>query len=121
MPSSLEPRGGLYYGWSAGENGWDTQVDANWNRIGAIMQIGVADRNLNTAPTSPAIGVTYIVGPSPTGVWANKAGQLAIRRMGDQWEFYIPKMGWLVYIADEQVLSVYKTSPTVGWSSGVAI
>lgn len=121
MPSTLEPRGSLYYGWTVGESGWNNQVDANWNRIGAIMQIGVLDRDLNVAPGSPAVGDTYIVGPSPTGAWAGRAGQIAIRRTGNQWEFYQPQMGWLAYIADEEAISVYKTTPTVGWSTGVSI
>jgi Protein of unknown function (DUF2793) len=121
MPSTQEPRGGLYYGWTAGESGWDVQVDANWGRVGAIMQIGVTDRDLNVAPVSPAVGDTYIVGPVPTAAWLSKAGQIAIFRTGDIWEFYDPKMGWLAYIADEEVLAVYKTSGSPGWSAGLAM
>jgi len=117
MPSTLEPRGGLYYGWTSGESGWENEVDANWNRIGCVMQIGVIDRDLNVAPASPTVGDVYIVGPAPTGVWSTKAGQIAIRRVA-AWEFYAPKIGWLAFIIDEDVLSVYKAS---GWSAGLAI
>jgi hypothetical protein len=32
--------------------------------------------------------------------------------------FYTPSVGWLCYIADEAVLSVYKAA---GWSPGITV
>jgi hypothetical protein len=37
---------------------------------------GVLDRDLNVPPISPASGDAYIVGPSPSGVWAGRAGSI---------------------------------------------
>ena len=119
MPSTLEPRGGLYYGWDSGESGWENQVDANWNRIGAIMQIGIIDRDLTAPPGSPSVGDCYIVASVATGAWAGQEDNIAIRRTGSVWEFYTPEMGWLCFIEDESVLSVFKTG--TAWSAGVAI
>lgn len=41
MAASTEPRSGLFYGWSLGENGWNTGMDANLLRrlaLGPAMQ-----------------------------------------------------------------------------------
>jgi len=32
--------------------------------------------------------------------------------VGGTWEYYVPKVGWMAYIEDEQALSVYKPA---GW------
>lgn len=42
----------------------------------------------NTPPGSPADGATYIVGPAPTGVWADKANQIAFYFNG--WRYVVP-------------------------------
>lgn len=34
------------------------------------------------------------------------------------WVFYTPRVGWLAFVKDEEVLSVYKAG---GWSAGVAM
>ena len=34
MASSTEPRSGLNYGWSLGESGWNTGMDANLLSLG---------------------------------------------------------------------------------------
>ena len=54
---------------------------------------------------------------APVAMWSGRAGQIAVRIAG-AWEFQVPKVGWLCFIADEAVLSVYKAA---GWSAGVAI
>lgn len=44
----------------------------------ASFQIKVENQTTNAPPASPVAPVAYIIGPSPTGAWASKAGQLAI-------------------------------------------
>lgn len=118
MPASTEPRSGLFWGWSLGENNWNTGMDANLLRIGRFaFHLSVKDRDLATPPGSPADGDTYIVGPSPTGAWAGQADKVAVWS-GTEWVFGTPRVGWVAYIEDEEVLSVYKAE---GWSAGVAI
>ena len=115
--SSTDPNLGLNYGWTLGESGWDTGMDANLKRLGALVGLSVKDRDLTTPPTSPANGDRYIVPTAATGVWAGKTNQIAVRIDGT-WEFHPPKVGWLCYIEDEAKLSAYKST---GWSAGVAI
>ncbi len=43
---------------------------------------------------------------------------MAVRDLDSRKSPYVPKVGWLCFIEDEAVLSVYKAT---GWSAGVAI
>lgn len=54
--------------------------------------LGGVDAILNTPPGSPADGDLYIVGTSPTGLWAGKSNQLAFYTNAN-WEFYPPFKG----------------------------
>jgi hypothetical protein len=62
-------------------------------------------------------GERYIVGPGPTGDWAGKSGQIAVRREG-AWAFYATQIGWLAFVEDEAVLVAYKDT---GWSASLAL
>lgn len=112
-----DPNLGLTYGWTLGENGWHTGMDANLKRLGAIVCLSVKDRDLTTPPSSPTNGDRYIIPSGASGVWAGKTNQIAVRVSGT-WTYYVPKIGWLAYIEDEGVLSVYKTT---GWSAGASL
>lgn len=116
MPST-DPNLGLAYGWTLGESGWHTQMDANFKRLGAIVGLSVKDRDLTAPPASPANGDRYIIPPGATGAWAGKTGQIAVRIAGS-WEYHAPKAGWLAYIEDEAKLAVFKPG---GWSLGLAV
>lgn len=115
--ASTDPNLGLTYGWTLGESNWHTGMDANLKRLGAIVGLSVKDRNLTAPPASPTDGDRYIIPSGATGAWAGKTDQIAVRVAG-AWEYYVPKVGWLVYIEDESVLSVYKSS---GWAAGITM
>ncbi|HID7885874.1 TPA: DUF2793 domain-containing protein [Pseudomonas aeruginosa] len=115
--SSTDPNLGLAYGWTLGESGWDTGMDANLKRLGATVGLSVKDRDLTTPPASPANGDRYIIPAAATGAWAGKTHQIAVRING-AWEYHSPKVGWLCYIEDEATLSAFKPA---GWSAGIAI
>jgi Protein of unknown function (DUF2793) len=117
MPQLNDPNLALAYGWGLGESGWNTGADANAKKLGTVVQLSVKDRDLATPPASPAQGDRYLVPATGNGVWANKATQIAVW-VGAAWEFYAPRTGWLAYIEDEAVLSVFKPS---GWSAGLAL
>ena len=119
MASTAEPRSGLSIksGWSYGDDNYD--VDLNKDLLDLAMagtHPSVKDRDLATPPASPAAGDCYIVAGSPTGAWVGHATHIAIW-YNAAWVFYTPRIGWLVYIEDEQKLSVFKAS----WSAGIAI
>lgn len=115
--ASIDPNLGLSYGWTLGESGWGTGMDANLKRLGATVGLSVKDRDLTTPPASPANGDRYIVPAAATGAWAGKTNQIAVR-IGGVWEFHAPQVGWLCYLEDEAKLTVYKAT---GWSAGLAI
>ena len=120
MASSTEPRSGLSYGWSLGEDNWNTGMDNNLLSIGRFAyHLSVKDRDLSTPPASPASGDTYIVAATPaaTGAWLGKENQVAVWS-GTAWVFGVPRVGWVAYIEDEEKLAAYKTA---GWSMGIAI
>lgn len=117
MAALIGPNLGVNYGWAARESGWNTGMDANLKLLDAVLQLSVKSRAQATPPASPANGDRYIVAANPTGAWAGKAGQIAVR-IEAGWSFYAPKIGWTCFIEDDGVLSVYKAS---GWSPGLAI
>lgn len=119
MPASTEPRSGLFWGWALGEGGWKSGMDSNLLRLGRFgFHLSVKDRDLATPPGTPAAGDSYIVSTtSPTGAWAGKGGQIAVWD-GAAWAFGVPRVGWVAYVEDEEVLSAYKAG---GWSAGLAI
>lgn len=117
MPATTDPNLGLNYGWTLGESGWGTGMDANLKRLGAVVGLSVIVRDLLTPPASPVDGDRYLIPAGATGAWSGRTDQLAVR-IANAWAFYAPKVGWLCYIEDEAVLSVYKTT---GWSAGIAI
>lgn len=116
--AAQDPRFGLSYGWTLGENGWNVGMDANLLKLAQVgVHLSVKDRDLATPPASPATGDTYIVAAAATGAWAGKDGQVAVWS-GSTWVFYAPRLGWVTYIEDEEKLSAYKVT---GWSAGVVI
>jgi hypothetical protein len=117
MAALIGPNLGVNYGWTARESGWNAGMDSNLKLLDAVLQLSVKSRTSATSPATPTNGDRYIVGASPSGAWAGKAGQIAVRSEG-VWEFYPPKIGWTCFIEDEGVLSAYKAT---GWSPGLAI
>lgn len=115
--ASTDPNLGLTYGWALGEFGWHAGMDANLKRLGAVVGLSVKSRATTTPPASPSDGDRYLVPAGATGAWSGKTDQIAAR-VASAWEFYAPKVGWLAYVEDEQVLSAYKPA---GWSPGIAI
>lgn len=74
--------------------------------LDAIVQMSVADRDLNTPPSLPTNGDRYIVGAASAGEWVGKNNQIAVYT-DNIWAFYPPQSGWLVWIQDESKLYVW--------------
>lgn len=60
------------------------------NLLDVLLQAVAQDVGLNTPPGSPTVGQCWVVGSSPTGAWAGKAGQIAQAVEGGSWYFVAP-------------------------------
>ena len=61
-----------------------------------LMHIAVTGPAQDEPPAEPASGARWLIGDSPTGAWAGRAGQLAAR-LDEGWRFHSPREGWLVH------------------------
>lgn len=88
--------------------------------LDAICQSAVLDRDLSTAPASPAEGQRWLVGPNTVGAWAGKAGSVAAWQDGG-WRLYAPKAGWIVFVVDELALAYFNGQAWIAMSVGNAL
>lgn len=102
MAALTDPISGLSYGWSLGEDNWNTGMDANLVKIGAILHINVLD--FAATPSVTTNGTRYIVA-SGSGAFAGQDNKLAARVAGE-WQFYTLPEGCVVY--DEDTNAHYK-------------
>ena len=76
--------------------------------IDALLQAAMVSVSVNTPPGSPAAGDCYVVGTSPTGVWAAQAKAVAFYTTG--WNFITPWEGLTVWANDVNTLYTYDGS-----------
>jgi uncharacterized protein DUF2793 len=86
--------------------------------LDAIVQIGVADRDLTAPPPGPNDGDRYIVAPGATGDWAGHDASIAAFQDG-AWAIYAPAEGWLAWVADEDVLLAWDGAAWITAGGGV--
>lgn len=70
--------------------------EAKFRAIDALLQCSAIALQ-NDPPSSPAQDAVYVVGPTPTGVWAAHANKIA-RFGGVDWELFSPTTGWKVAV-----------------------
>jgi hypothetical protein len=75
-------------------------------QLDVLVQLTVADRDLNLPPANPAEGTRHIVGPGASGEWAGHAGEIAVF-LGGAWEFLAPLPGWQASVLDEGTVVVW--------------
>ncbi len=111
MPAGQEPRGGLFFGWETGENGWGDALNDNLSKISRLLvNLYVIDM-ISMPPASPADGDAYIVNGPGSGAWSGQENNLAIWD-GSDWVFYPPSSGWICLSLESGSLSVFTGS---GW------
>lgn len=88
--------------------------------LDAIVQIGVIDRSLTAPPVSPSEGDRYLVPTGATGAWTGHVNAIAAWQDG-AWAIYVPKAGWLAYVADEAVLLAYDGAAWTGVSASASV
>jgi hypothetical protein len=81
--------------------------------IDTRLHSAVETRGLAEPPSDPLSGASYIVPEGASDAWTGKRDMIA-NWDGFGWRFSIPTRGWLAWIADEAVFSVYDA----GWSAG---
>jgi hypothetical protein len=77
--------------------------------LDAMVQLSVLDRTRTTPPASPADGDRHLVASGATGLWAGWDLNVAFWVDG-VWMRLVPRPGWLVWIAAEQVFLVWNGS-----------
>ncbi|MCG6857989.1 MAG: DUF2793 domain-containing protein [Salaquimonas sp.] len=85
-----------------------THNEALWS-LDALIQLAVLDRDLTAPPASPAEGDRHVVGASASGDWSGWDNDIACFSDG-AWLRHTPNVGWLVFIADEQVFAYWDGS-----------
>ncbi|ULO08146.1 DUF2793 domain-containing protein [Paenibacillus sp. 19GGS1-52] len=75
-------------------------------------QASVKDQNLTAPPTSPVESDRYIIPTGATGAWSGKTNQIA-EYQTSAWVYYIPTVGWTVYVDDEQKIYSWNGSAWV--------
>jgi hypothetical protein len=76
--------------------------------------VSITDR-LSSPPVSPTGGARYIINGTPTGVWSTLGfveKQIAESDGNGSWFAYTPGDGWLAYVADEDLLTQYRSGST---------
>lgn len=87
--------------------------------LDALVGKVVKDKDLNIPPGSPADGDVYIVGTSPTGLWASQANKITFWSAdASEWVFITPREGWKFEPVDEDIVYRYDGADWVVWSSG---
>lgn len=111
-----------------GEVVWLQSNGASWivhdhtgPRAPVPQPIVIADR-LTAPPASPAAGAFYLISGTPTGTWSTLSFQQhdIVRANGiGGWTLYRPfaDCGWIAYVADEDLVTQYRSSAWVDWSN----
>lgn len=118
---STEPNTGLILS-PPGPLQTDLIVNPLIKRLGAVggNTAPVIDNDLSAPPTlnsTTDVGKTYIIASAPTGVWTDRANQVAYWN-GLAWEFYVPLEGWRLWVADEDSDFVFNGTNWIADATG---
>lgn len=80
--------------------------------LDALVQLAVAQAGVNAPPADPAEDLRLLIGTAPTGLFAGKAGQLAVFG-GGVWAFRQPRAGWIAYVEED---AAYRYCDGTAWS-----
>jgi hypothetical protein len=75
---------------------------------------------VETPPASPAVGACYVLGASPTGVWAGHALALAGYTSGG-WRFIAPVPGLTALVKTSGQFAVYRDGWELGQIKGASL
>ena len=93
---------------------WKTDNDDTLRLIDEVLHLGVIDKDLAAQPGGPTLGDRYILPAGATGAdWAGHDTEVAIFTeldAGNDWEFRVPKLGWLAFVQDESTVYFWNAS-----------
>ena len=121
MPGFTDPRTGLQFFFSIGDNDWGPAFNANWQHLAYFGTHLIIKGVASDPPASPAEHNIYIVDNAPTGAWASfTPGSLAVygRAIGSgsslTWFQQASKDGWVGYRDDTTELVVHEAGTWSG-------
>jgi hypothetical protein len=82
--------------------------------LDAVVMLSVIDRDLAAPPGSPAEGDRYLIASSASGAWSGQDGKITAWQDG-AWAFHTPREGWIVWVADEDIVLVFNGA---NWTGG---
>lgn len=80
-------------------------------RLDVLVQAVVQNRTLTIPPEAPSEGQCHIVAQNASGDWTGQDGRLAVF-IPPGWDFIAPRLGWQVYVLDEDGVATFTTT---GW------
>lgn len=84
--------------------------------LDAMTQLTVLSATVAVPPSAPADNDAYIVGSSPSGLWAGHTNEVAVWTFG-AWVFYTPQAGWTAFVQDAAVPYVYYGSAWISYAT----
>lgn len=96
-----------------GQNMPEVSHNAALHVIDTLMFCAVVDEQNAPPGGSPADGLVYLIGSSPSGAWTGHAGKLAMYYGGAITPYLAPKEGFVVWLKDENRLKRYDGSSWV--------
>jgi hypothetical protein len=109
MAAQIGPNLNLNHSWSTGEDGWNLGMDENLIKLDTLNHLSVKSKSIATPPVSPSSGDRYIIASNPTGDWATFTNYITVY-INSVWQMYQPKIGFVSYIEDLNVLNIYDSS-----------
>ncbi|HEX4695728.1 DUF2793 domain-containing protein [Sphingomonas sp.] len=80
-----------------------------------VAQPGVVAAGVDTPPSAPESGQSWIVGTAPTGDWTGQAHKLAGWSLGG-WRFIAPVEGMAVWVIADALIARFRDG---GWMLGI--
>ncbi|MEH3144413.1 MAG: DUF2793 domain-containing protein [Methylobacterium frigidaeris] len=82
--------------------------------LDTLVQLAVLDKDRTAPPAGPAEGDRYLVASAaPTDAWSGWAGRV-VRFQDGAWLSFVPRPGWVAYVADEDALYAYGAGASPG-------
>jgi hypothetical protein len=86
-------------------------------KLDALVQLSAISRTLAGPPSDPEEGARYLVAAPASDGWQDHDGDIAAFQDG-VWNFFTPKTGWRLWLADEAMLVIFDGSAWLGLTGG---